>query len=301
MNGVASTSRQQQQQPARQQQQQQGQREEYVVDNMEGVALTGSASLPKYRSTGRDLILGTIFKTAWVTALGGGMECGSIWERKSRISLIYAAFMLAVLNVVDKFIRLSLADPWLHPLNQDGYPLLYMRSNAARLPRALMLDFVFRCSGGRRAGGGSKGAGRGCAGLLEVLNEDSVLERLDLSGCDVGVDGAAALGACLKSNKGLRVLVLANTRLGPQGVDSICKGVSRNATLRELDLSRSGCDDKGAGHLAQALQSNNTLEKLNVGNNRITDTGAKLLADALQVGGEDAGAATPKHGLRCSP
>lgn len=43
------------------------------------------------------------------------------------------------------------------PLPQDGYPLLYMRSNAARLPRALVLDFVFRWG---------KGKGKGKGGLL---------------------------------------------------------------------------------------------------------------------------------------
>ncbi len=52
--------------------------------------------------------------------------------------------MHGALEPAGRFIRMSLADPWLHPLNEDGYPLLYMRSNAARLPRAMVLDFVFR-------------------------------------------------------------------------------------------------------------------------------------------------------------
>ncbi|GLI70754.1 hypothetical protein VaNZ11_015781 [Volvox africanus] len=372
-----------------------------------------------------------------------------ILEHKSALNAIYAAFMLAVLNVVDKFIRLSLADPWLHPLNEDGYPLLYMRSNAARLPRALMLDFVFRCNvqlgenndrlslrplydkyvincrgEAKHLADGhkmyllrkalrtfNKGSVRfnkaeeiarkvdrhitrdqtlsdtrtvrevdasnirpgshlakmleevlsettgfdvllladnrfsdesvvhiveglrhnlyglkireldlsnndmadkaaeavatyimqykciaylnlsnnvhlgtvGVKGIASVLSEDTVLERLDLSGCDVCGEGAAALGVMLKANRGLRCLVLANTRLGAQGVDSICRGVTKNTTLKELDLSRSGCDDKAAGHLAQVFQQNNTLEKLHVANNRITDIGAKLLADSLQA------------------
>ncbi len=44
-----------------------------------------------------------------------------------------------------------------------------------------------------------------------------MLERLDLSHCNVGAEGAAVLGAMLKGNKGLRVLLLANTRLGTAG------------------------------------------------------------------------------------
>ena len=65
-------------------------------------------------------------------------------QQTSMTSLVYGAFVLAVLNVVEKFVRLSMADPWLHAEHADGYPLLYMRSNAARLPRALQLDFIFR-------------------------------------------------------------------------------------------------------------------------------------------------------------
>ncbi|GIM07778.1 hypothetical protein Vretimale_11851 [Volvox reticuliferus] len=57
----------------------------------------------------------------------------------------------------------------------------------------------------------------GVKGIASVLSEDIALERLDLSGCDVGGEGAAALGAMLKANRGLRCLVLANTRLGAQG------------------------------------------------------------------------------------
>ncbi|EFJ40909.1 hypothetical protein VOLCADRAFT_99266 [Volvox carteri f. nagariensis] len=391
------------------------------------------------------IILGVLYDA--IFALKDQFE--NILEHKSALNAIYAAFLLAVWNVVDKFIRLSLADPWLHPLNEDGYPLLYMRSNAARLPRALVLDFVFRCNVQLRENNDrltlrplydkyvmncrgeakhladghkmymlrkalrtfNKGAVRfnaaeelarkvdrhitrdqalsdtrtvrevdasnirpgphmakmfeevlaettgfdvllladnrfsdesvvhiveglrhnlyglkireldlsnnemgdqsaeavatyimqykcvanlnlsnnvrlgpvGVKGIASVLSEDSVLERLDLSNCDVGVDGAAALGAMLKGNRGLKCLILANTRLGTQGIDSICKGIAKNTTLKELDISRTGCEDKAAGYLAQALQQNNTLEKLFVGNNRITDTGAKLLADSLQA------------------
>ena len=44
-----------------------------------------------------------------------------------------------------------------------------------------------------------------------------MLVSLDLSFCDVGAEGAAALGAMLKGNKGLRRLMLASSRLGTSG------------------------------------------------------------------------------------
>ncbi|KAJ9533934.1 hypothetical protein QJQ45_027043 [Haematococcus lacustris] len=59
---------------------------------------------------------------------------------------IWIALVFSVLNALEKWLRLSLADPWLHPRNDDRYPLLYMRSNASRLPRGLMMDWLFRCN-----------------------------------------------------------------------------------------------------------------------------------------------------------
>ena len=39
---------------------------------------------------------------------------------------------------------MSLVDPWLHEKG-DGFPILYVRSHAARLPAGLVRDFLFRC------------------------------------------------------------------------------------------------------------------------------------------------------------
>eukprot|EP00201_Polytomella_parva_P014039 CAMPEP_0175054332 /NCGR_PEP_ID=MMETSP0052_2-20121109/9445_1 /TAXON_ID=51329 ORGANISM="Polytomella parva, Strain SAG 63-3" /NCGR_SAMPLE_ID=MMETSP0052_2 /ASSEMBLY_ACC=CAM_ASM_000194 /LENGTH=473 /DNA_ID=CAMNT_0016319013 /DNA_START=89 /DNA_END=1506 /DNA_ORIENTATION=- len=151
-------------------------------------------------------------------------DVSGLLSHKASLGVISATFLLAVFNVVEKFCRLSFADPWLHfkhvphhprsktgpaggeaiggggggsgnnsntsntntnnnnnnnmndpnaPNNSSssangegvvndivgsiqadetldgeaayGYPLLYVRSHAARLPRALVLDFLFRC------------------------------------------------------------------------------------------------------------------------------------------------------------
>ena len=57
---------------------------------------------------------------------------------------VYAALVLSVLNSIEKLLRLTLADPWMHD-GRDGFPLLYVRSNAARVPAALSRDWIFRC------------------------------------------------------------------------------------------------------------------------------------------------------------
>jgi hypothetical protein len=38
---------------------------------------------------------------------------------------VYAALALSVVNLLDKLCRISLADPWMHPDLDDGYPLVW--------------------------------------------------------------------------------------------------------------------------------------------------------------------------------
>jgi len=69
---------------------------------------------------------------------------------------VRAALFLAAANTLEKLARLSAVDPWAHDPG-DGFPLLYVRSHAARLPGSLVRDWLFRCrcalqdSGGRLA------------------------------------------------------------------------------------------------------------------------------------------------------
>ena len=48
---------------------------------------------------------------------------------------------------------MSLVDPWLHEKG-DGFPILYVRSDAARLPGGLVRDWLFRCRVALERGGG---------------------------------------------------------------------------------------------------------------------------------------------------
>jgi hypothetical protein len=48
-------------------------------------------------------------------------------------SLCRLALIFSVLNALDKIVRVSFKDPWLHPSNDDRYPLLYMRRCVAEL------------------------------------------------------------------------------------------------------------------------------------------------------------------------
>jgi hypothetical protein len=57
---------------------------------------------------------------------------------------LYAAVCFTVINSIEKVLRLSVVDPWMHDKG-DGFPLLYVRSHAARLPGSFVRDFLVRC------------------------------------------------------------------------------------------------------------------------------------------------------------
>lgn len=56
---------------------------------------------------------------------------------------VYAALVISILNCLDKILRMTQMDPWMHA-DMDGFPLLYVRSNAARLPWSITWDWLFR-------------------------------------------------------------------------------------------------------------------------------------------------------------
>jgi hypothetical protein len=84
-----------------------------------------------------------------------------------------AALLLAAANTLEKLLRLSAVDPWAHDPG-DGFPLLYVRSHAARLPASLVRDWLFRCrlvlqsSSDSGSGSGGSGGAAAAAGRLDL-------------------------------------------------------------------------------------------------------------------------------------
>jgi hypothetical protein len=56
---------------------------------------------------------------------------------------LYSAVCFSVVSTLEKILRMSLVDPWLHD-KDDGFPILYVQSHAARLPGDLVRDWLFR-------------------------------------------------------------------------------------------------------------------------------------------------------------
>ena len=90
--------------------------------------------------------------------------------------------------------------------------------------------------------------------LIKVIEQSTVLERLNLSGNN---------------------LTLADGKLA--------KAIAKNTSLKVLSLHNNNIGTKGAKHLADILKKNNTLEVLGLNSNHIGNTGAKFIADMLAV------------------
>lgn len=79
------------------------------------------------------------------------------------------------------------------------------------------------------------------------------LVELDLSHCELGDEGAHAVGAYLVLSR-VKILNVANNRIGASGMAGIALGLlkddEREPCLRRLNLRLNPLGDEGASHLA---------------------------------------------------
>eukprot|EP00656_Telonema_subtile_P001519 TRINITY_DN10668_c0_g1_i6.p1 TRINITY_DN10668_c0_g1~~TRINITY_DN10668_c0_g1_i6.p1 ORF type:complete len:144 (-),score=50.41 TRINITY_DN10668_c0_g1_i6:83-514(-) len=82
---------------------------------------------------------------------------------------------------------------------------------------------------------------------------DSSLTSLTLSGNNISVQGAAALGALLANGTVLAHLNVSANRLCDQGAVQLANALQYNSGLESLDVSHCAIDDAGLSALADAL------------------------------------------------
>lgn len=104
---------------------------------------------------------------------------------------------------------------------------------------------------------------------------------LDISGNNIGVNGAATIGDALKTNHSLVYLNLSQNQLQHQGIKSVLTALENNSSLVLLDINNNNIGDTGAGNIASLLKDNKSLAILNIGSNGITQTGAAHIADLI--------------------
>ncbi|CAK0835981.1 unnamed protein product [Prorocentrum cordatum] len=118
------------------------------------------------------------------------------------------------------------------------------------------------------------------------------LQSLDLSGNNVGDEGAAALAAALRAPgalPSLQKLDLRSNNVGDEGAAALAAALRAPGALprlQELDLSHNRVGDEGAAALAAALRAPGALPRLQVldlRSNRVGDEGAAALAAGLRA------------------
>ncbi len=122
-----------------------------------------------------------------------------------------------------------------------------------------------------------------CGPALQLLlQRNSCLQVLGLSGNGLGPSPATHIHDGLRCNTSLRTLDLSSNNLGNDGCALLVQSFE-SCGLSYVNLARNKIGNTGAAVLAAALQGDLLLQRLNLSENSVTGRGAVLLADALLV------------------
>ena len=104
-----------------------------------------------------------------------------------------------------------------------------------------------------------------------ALATNTTLTYLGLSGNNLGPTAAESLAVALKTNKSLTTLELSCNNLGSSGADSLAAALKKNTTVTELNLSENNLGPASAESLAAVFKTNSSLTELNLSHNALTD------------------------------
>ncbi|CAN0421488.1 unnamed protein product [Lampetra fluviatilis] len=121
-----------------------------------------------------------------------------------------------------------------------------------------------------------------CAAISWILlHREELVERLDLSSCDIGTEELMRLQPGLHRCK---ELVLSRNEIGDSGLRLLADGMlGREGSLEKLDLHECSLTDKSGSSLSVILKANTGLKSLELRLNVIGDSGLRLLADGMLV------------------
>ena len=119
--------------------------------------------------------------------------------------------------------------------------------------------------------------------LIEGINVNKSLVKLDISCIRISDDGAVDMGDCLKNNNSLKELNMSSSNINSEGGKKLAEALKVNTSLEKLDISSNSISDDGAVAMGNCLKNNNSLKELNMSDNKINSEGGKKLAEALKV------------------
>eukprot|EP00877_Chromochloris_zofingiensis_P010644 jgi/Chrzof1/5833/Cz16g17160.t1 len=235
---------------------------------------------------------------------------------------LYAAVCFSVINSLEKIFRMSLVDPWLHEKG-DGFPILYVRSHAARLPGGLVRDWLFRCKVQLTETAGklilkdlygvytqqvkekvyelsdphkayllrkamhyfnTRRLHKPAVDDVNLMNRP-MIQALHADNLAPGIQLSKMLADIILNSSGLHTLSLANNALDDAAVVQIMEAIKANDVihLQFLDLSGNLICQQGANAIAEVLGANQSIYALNLSANPLRDQGAMALAEAFKT------------------
>ena len=125
---------------------------------------------------------------------------------------------------------------------------------------------------------------KGVSAIAEALQVNSTtLQKLDISNCIVGDDGAIAFSKCLKINTKLIELKLSGNEITSNGMSAFAVAMQENNALQKLNISNNNISDDGMVVFSKYLEKNVSLVELNISGNGITCQRARTIAEAMQM------------------
>ncbi|XP_014797184.1 PREDICTED: leucine-rich repeat-containing protein 74A [Calidris pugnax] len=122
--------------------------------------------------------------------------------------------------------------------------------------------------------------------LVEMLQENSCLQKLNISNNHLDTAGAEAIASLLLNNTSyLYALQLSGNNFGEEAAPYFAEALMGNYQVKELDLSHNEFSEKGGQLLGQMLASNTTLEILDLSWNYLWRKGTEALGRGLRGNG----------------
>ena len=114
------------------------------------------------------------------------------------------------------------------------------------------------------------------------VHRGTILQTLDLRGCGIGDEEAAALAVGISGNAGIKTLLLQHNAIGAQGAADLAGALSSvHSTIESIDLERNPIGDSGAAAIGNALKQNTVLKSVKLACCGIGDKGAAGFAGGL--------------------
>ena len=161
---------------------------------------------------------------------------------------------------------------------------------------------------------GNKIGNKGCDVLSKMLNakleNPSTISKLDISMCDISLNGVARLCESLENNPTLTYLNLDNNSFGQlagiyigkcfalngslqhfslnscnlrdESVIKLCEGLGKNLGIKRLNLCKNYISDNAVSYISQVFLKNTSLVTLDLSYNYIKNKGGIMIANALR-------------------